>query len=87
VRNLLLASVVCCAVGASAHAADIPVKAALPPAALPYDWSGPYVGANFGGAWTSNSLNIPVRFACHSERKFRFCDMVRLILLLTTGKS
>ena len=58
-RNLLLASIVSCAVGASAHAADIPVKAPLPPATPPYDWSGFYVGANFGGAWTSSSLNIP----------------------------
>jgi hypothetical protein len=25
----------------------------------PYNWSGLYVGANFGGAWTNGSLNIP----------------------------
>jgi len=54
-----VASIVSCALGASAHAADLPVKAAPPPAAPPYDWSGAYIGANFGGAWTSSSLNIP----------------------------
>ncbi|HEV2159665.1 outer membrane protein [Bradyrhizobium sp.] len=42
----------------TARAADMPVKApiALPP---PYNWSGFYLGANVGGAWTSGSLNIP----------------------------
>ena len=38
----------------SALAADLPSKA--PPAAPApsyYDWSGPYVGADFGGAWTN----------------------------------
>ena len=48
--------------GASALAADLPTKA--PPiktskAAPPYNWSGFYVGANFGGGWTSGNLNIP----------------------------
>jgi len=32
---------------------------ALPAAEPPYNWSGFYVGANFGGAWTNGSLNIP----------------------------
>ena len=46
----------------SALASDLPVKAPLhqaPIAAPPYNWSGFYVGANFGGAWTSGNLNIP----------------------------
>jgi opacity protein-like surface antigen len=46
----------------SAHASDLPAKAAVyqaPIAALPYNWSGLYVGANFGGAWSNGSLNIP----------------------------
>src|SRR5215831_18114157 len=43
-----------------AFAADMPVKAPPPPApAAPYNWSGLYVGGNFGGAWTSGNLNIP----------------------------
>jgi opacity protein-like surface antigen len=41
-----------------ARAADMPVKA--PPLPSPaYNWSGFYLGANLGGAWTSGSLNIP----------------------------
>jgi opacity protein-like surface antigen len=48
--------------GASAFAADMPTKA--PPsnthiAVPPYNWSGFYVGTNFGGGWTSGNLNIP----------------------------
>ena len=42
----------------SVRAADMPVKAppVYPP---PYNWSGFYLGANLGGAWTNGSLNIP----------------------------
>jgi opacity protein-like surface antigen len=42
----------------SVRAADMPVKAsaASPPS---YNWSGFYLGANLGGAWTNGSLNIP----------------------------
>src|SRR5262249_25677613 len=59
-KNLLFGSValVAIGVGVAAHAADMAVKA--PPAPPPpYNWSGFYVGANFGGAWTGGSLNIP----------------------------
>ena len=58
-RNLFLRSVALIAFGVSvaANAADMAVKA--PPSEPLYNWSGPYVGANFGGAWTSGSLNIP----------------------------
>ena len=48
--------------GASALASDLPTKAPVnktPIIAPPYNWSGFYVGANFGGAWTTGSLNIP----------------------------
>ena len=59
-RNLFLRGVALIAVGVSvaANAADMAVKAPPIPEP-PYNWSGPYVGANFGGAWTSGSLNIP----------------------------
>ncbi len=41
------------------RAADMAVKAPPPPPAPSYyDWSGLYIGANFGGAWTSGNLNI-----------------------------
>jgi len=45
-------------VSVTARAADMPVKAP-PPFLPPYNWSGFYLGANLGGAWTSGSLNIP----------------------------
>src|SRR6476660_8763312 len=55
-----LASVALFAICASvtARAADLPVKARPIPAPL-YNWNGFYIGANFGGAWTNGSLNIP----------------------------
>ena len=45
-----------------ALASDLPTKAPVyktPIAAPPYNWSGFYVGANFGGGWSNRSLNIP----------------------------
>jgi opacity protein-like surface antigen len=59
-RNLFLRGAVLIALSASvaANAADMAVKA-LPLPEPPYNWSGAYIGANFGGAWTSGSLNIP----------------------------
>src|SRR5262245_17101872 len=62
VKILLLTSAALAAIGVAvaAHAADMPTKALPAPIAVPpYNWSGFYVGANFGGAWTSGSLNIP----------------------------
>jgi opacity protein-like surface antigen len=44
----------------AANAADMHVKAPPRPAAAePYNWSGFYLGANVGGAWSNGSLNIP----------------------------
>ena len=46
----------------SALASDLPTKAPVykaPIAAPAYNWSGFYVGANFGGGWSNGSLNIP----------------------------
>ena len=46
----------------TALASDLPTKAPVyrtPIAAPPYNWSGFYVGANFGGGWSNGSLNIP----------------------------
>jgi opacity protein-like surface antigen len=47
--------------GAPALATDMPRKATntTPIEAPPYNWSGPYVGVNFGGGWTNGGLNIP----------------------------
>ena len=54
------ASVALLAICASvtARAADMAVKAPPIPSPL-YNWNGFYLGANFGGAWTNGSLNIP----------------------------
>ena len=62
-KTIFLASIATLGLfGASALASDLPTKAPVnkaPIAAPPYNWSGFYVGANFGGAWTNGSLNIP----------------------------
>jgi opacity protein-like surface antigen len=62
-KALFLASVAAVGLfGASALASDVPTKAAAkkaPIAATSYNWSGFYLGANFGGGWTNGSLNIP----------------------------
>ena len=61
-KSLVLGSAALIVIGMSipTHAADMAVKAPPPPApAAPYNWSGLYVGGNFGGAWTSGNLNIP----------------------------
>ena len=43
-----------------AVAADPPVKAPVYPRSVktPYDWSGLYLGANVGGAWSNRTLNV-----------------------------
>ena len=56
-KKSFLGSVALFASLATAHAADMPVKAPLAPPP-PYNWSGFYIGANLGGAWTNGSLNI-----------------------------
>src|SRR5262249_56069004 len=45
----------------AAAAADLSVKAPVyaPPVTLPlYNWSGLYLGANVGGAWSNRTLNV-----------------------------
>ena len=60
-QRLFLTSIAVGLFGASALATDLPVKAPIkaPIVVPPYNWSGLYVGANFGGGWTNGSLNIP----------------------------
>src|SRR5215471_3688930 len=53
------AALIALGMGVGAHAADMPAKAPVHAPPPPYNWSGLYVGANFGGAWTNGSLNIP----------------------------
>jgi outer membrane immunogenic protein len=47
----------------AAIAADLPVKAPPVPYVPEFSWTGVYVGANFGGAWTSQSAFWPNRGA------------------------
>jgi outer membrane immunogenic protein len=47
----------------TAIAADLPVKAPPVPYVPEFSWTGVYVGANFGGAWTSQSAFWPNRGA------------------------
>ena len=61
-KGLVLGSVALLAISVNiaAHAADMAVKAPPPTVSVtPYNWSGFYIGGNFGGAWTSGNLNIP----------------------------
>jgi opacity protein-like surface antigen len=62
VQKLFFASVAAFGLlGASALASDLPTKSPVHKtqiAAPAYNWSGFYVGANFGGGWSSGSLNI-----------------------------
>jgi outer membrane immunogenic protein len=52
----LIASVAFIALGtAVAGAADLPVRAPLPPPVPVLSWTGFYIGANIGGAWSNNN--------------------------------
>jgi outer membrane immunogenic protein len=52
-KKLMLAGALTLAIGGLAQAADMPLKA--PPMAAPvYSWTGWYVGASLGGAWSSS---------------------------------
>src|SRR5262245_62986911 len=46
------------AASGSAMAADLPVKAPVYAPPVLYNWSGLYLGANIGGAWSNRTLNI-----------------------------
>jgi outer membrane immunogenic protein len=55
-------SVIAVTVGAAAAmAADIPQRRAAPrePIYTAYNWTGPYVGINGGGAWGSSNFSAP----------------------------
>jgi opacity protein-like surface antigen len=61
VKRFVLGSVALFAVGASipAHSADMALKAPpLPAPPAPYNWSGLYLGANIGGAFSSGTANL-----------------------------
>jgi outer membrane immunogenic protein len=57
-------AVTCLSIGisAAAFAADLtqPVYKAPPPAPPPYNWTGFYIGANIGGAWSTGTITDTV---------------------------
>ena len=54
----LIAGVAFMALGtAVAGAADLPVRAPPPPPPPVFSWTGFYIGANIGGAWSNNNWN------------------------------
>jgi outer membrane immunogenic protein len=56
----LLATAFSLGVVQAASAADMPMKAPMAPVAIPYNWTGFYVGVQGGGAWGSvpNSFDV-----------------------------
>src|SRR5262245_3457196 len=50
-KLIILAAGFSVTAAASVFAADMPVKAPVAPAAIPYSWTGFYVGANVGYSW------------------------------------
>ena len=54
----------------SAFGADLPTRKAPPapiPVALPYNWSGCYVGGNIGGLWASKDFGAIQNYGYQSE--------------------
>lgn len=56
----LFAASIPLASASTALAADLPAKAAPPPAASPYQWTGCYLGLNGGGGAISSNFNTTV---------------------------
>src|SRR5262245_56563888 len=61
---------------ATASAADLPVKAPLPPPLAPITWTGWYVGFNLGGIWPNNNGVSHVAFAGPCNAAFGGCASV-----------
>ncbi len=56
-RKLLLATAALTALGSSAFAADMPLKAPpAPPPAPIFSWTGFYIGGELGGAWSNGHV-------------------------------
>jgi outer membrane immunogenic protein len=57
-KGILIAGAALAAlIGPPAFAADLAFKAPPPAAPMTYDWSGCYIGANFGYGWNSATIN------------------------------
>ena len=55
IRSLLLGISAAAVVAAPAFAADLRLKAPPPPPPV-FSWTGFYIGANIGGAWSNGSI-------------------------------
>jgi hypothetical protein len=56
-RTSLLIGICAAAFAAApAIAADLPLKAPPPPPVPVFSWTGLYIGANIGGAWSNGSI-------------------------------
>jgi outer membrane immunogenic protein len=58
--SLLIGICAAAFVAAPAIAADLPVKAPPPPPPPPFSWTGLYIGANIGGAWSHAAITDTV---------------------------
>ena len=60
----LLATAAIVGISVSASAADLPRKAPayVPPAPLPYNWTGFYVGLNAGGSWGRQTIRRELEY-------------------------
>lgn len=72
--GLIVAAVATVAAMDAAWAADMAVKArpAPPPVAVAWNWTGFYLGANLGGAWSDNRLAYDMPFTTPGN-VFTFC--------------
>src|SRR5215813_9710039 len=73
-RMSLLVGVCAAALAAGpVWAADLPLKAPpAPPPIQPYNWSGFYLGANIGGAWSHSTITDEVTGASLSANNSGF---------------
>jgi outer membrane immunogenic protein len=55
-KSLLIGLCAAALSGGSALAADLPLKAAPAPLPPPFSWTGLYIGANIGGAWSQGTI-------------------------------
>ena len=53
-KKVVIAAALALGIAAHAFAADLPMKAAPPPLAPVFSWTGFYIGGNIGGAWSNN---------------------------------
>src|SRR5262245_5335982 len=74
---LLASSAIAVVAGGTALAADLPPRPAYkapPPVVAPYSWTGFYIGAHFGGAWSRKEWKEPSTFGTSPFNDFCVFD-------------